>query len=223
MPPVTAKNVNDFLGVKIYDIGLASKKSQVGQVTGLAWTQVGGELLTIESVIMPGKGKINLTGKLGDVMKESAQAAMSYIRVRYKDFGIDLDVIKNNEIHIHVPAGAVPKDGPSAGVAMATSIISALTGEAPEAAVAMTGEITLHGKVLPIGGVKEKVLAAVREGMKMVILPESNKADWDDLPTNAKKKLSVKFATDYDQAWNILFNGFDGANLQDVTTTNLAS
>ncbi|MEK9686582.1 MAG: endopeptidase La, partial [Methylophilaceae bacterium] len=161
---VTAKNVNDFLGVKIYDIGLASKKSQVGQVTGLAWTQVGGELLTIESVIMPGKGKINLTGKLGDVMKESIHAALSVVRSRSKKLHISEEFYEKNDFHIHLPEAATPKDGPSAGIGMTTGIISSLTGIPVRADVAMTGEITLRGEVLPIGGLKEKLLAAHRGG-----------------------------------------------------------
>src|SRR5210317_323754 len=168
---VTAKNIDDFLGVKIFDIGLAGKKNQIGQVTGLAWTQVGGELLTIESIIMPGKGKINLTGKLGDVMKESIHAALSVVRSRSSKLNIPVDFYEKNDFHIHLPEAATPKDGPSAGIGMTTGIISSLTGIPVRADVAMTGEITLRGEVLPIGGLKEKLLAAHRGGIKKVIIP----------------------------------------------------
>ena len=188
---VTAKNVNDFLGVKIYDIGLASKKSQVGQVTGLAWTQVGGELLTIESVIMPGKGKINLTGKLGDVMKESIHAALSVVRSRSKKLHISEEFYEKNDFHIHLPEAATPKDGPSAGIGMTTGIISSLTGIPVRADVAMTGEITLRGEVLPIGGLKEKLLAAHRGGIKKVIIPHLNTKDLIDISQEVLKKVEV--------------------------------
>ena len=188
---VTAQNVNDFLGVKIYDIGLASKKSQVGQVTGLAWTQVGGELLTIESVIMPGKGKINLTGKLGDVMKESIHAALSVVRSRSKKLHISEEFYEKNDFHIHLPEAATPKDGPSAGIGMTTGIISSLTGIPVRADVAMTGEITLRGEVLPIGGLKEKLLAAHRGGIKKVIIPHLNTKDLIDISQEVLKKVEV--------------------------------
>ena len=188
---VTAKNVNDFLGVKIYDIGLASKKSQIGQVTGLAWTQVGGELLTIESVIMPGKGKINLTGKLGDVMKESIHAALSVVRSRSKKLHISEEFYEKNDFHIHLPEAATPKDGPSAGIGMTTGIISSLTGIPVRADVAMTGEITLRGEVLPIGGLKEKLLAAHRGGIKKVIIPHLNTKDLIDISQEVLKKVEV--------------------------------
>jgi len=188
---VTAKNVHDFLGVKIYDIGLASKKSQVGQVTGLAWTQVGGELLTIESVIMPGKGKINLTGKLGDVMKESIHAALSVVRSRSKKLHISEEFYEKNDFHIHLPEAATPKDGPSAGIGMTTGIISSLTGIPVRADVAMTGEITLRGEVLPIGGLKEKLLAAHRGGIKKVIIPHLNTKDLIDISQEVLKKVEV--------------------------------
>jgi len=188
---VTAKNINDFLGIKIYDIGLASKKSQVGQVTGLAWTQVGGELLTIESVIMPGKGKINLTGKLGDVMKESVHAALSVVRSRSKKLHISEEFYEKNDFHIHLPEAATPKDGPSAGIGMTTGIISSLTGIPVRADVAMTGEITLRGEVLPIGGLKEKLLAAHRGGIKKVIIPHLNAKDLIDISQEVLKKVEV--------------------------------
>ena len=188
---VTAKNAHDFLGVKIYDIGLASKKSQVGQVTGLAWTQVGGELLTIESVIMPGKGKINLTGKLGDVMKESIHAALSVVRSRSKKLHISEEFYEKNDFHIHLPEAATPKDGPSAGIGMTTGIISSLTNIPVRADVAMTGEITLRGEVLPIGGLKEKLLAAHRGGIKKVIIPHLNTKDLTDISQEVLKNVEV--------------------------------
>jgi ATP-dependent Lon protease len=188
---VTAKNINDFLGIKIYDIGLVLKKSQVGQVTGLAWTQVGGELLTIESVIMPGKGKINLTGKLGDVMKESIHAALSVVRSRSKRLHISEEFYEKNDFHIHLPEAATPKDGPSAGIGMTTGIISSLTGIPVRADVAMTGEITLRGEVLPIGGLKEKLLAAHRGGIKKVIIPHLNAKDLIDISQEVLKKVEV--------------------------------
>ena len=188
---VTAKNVSDFLGVKIYDIGLASKKSQVGQVTGLAWTQVGGELLTIESVIMPGKGKINLTGKLGDVMKESIHAALSVVRSRSSKLHISEEFYEKNDFHIHLPEAATPKDGPSAGIGMTTGIISSLTNIPVRSDVAMTGEITLRGEVLPIGGLKEKLLAAHRGGIRKVIIPYLNTKDLIDISQDILKKVEV--------------------------------
>lgn len=163
---ITAKNIDEFLGVKIFEIGLAAKKNQIGQVTGLAWTQVGGELLTIESIIMPGKGKINLTGKLGDVMKESIHTALSVVRSRSSKLNIPIDFYEKNDFHIHLPEAATPKDGPSAGIGMTTAIISSLTSIPVRSDVAMTGEITLRGEVLPIGGLKEKLLAAHRGGIK---------------------------------------------------------
>ena len=188
---VTAKNIDDYLGVKIFDIGLATKKNQIGQVTGLAWTQVGGELLTIESIIMPGKGKINLTGKLGDVMKESIHAALSVVRSRSSKLNIPMDFYEKNDFHIHLPEAATPKDGPSAGIGMTTGIISSLTGIPVRADVAMTGEITLRGEVLPIGGLKEKLLAAHRGGIKKVIIPHLNTKDLIDISQEVLKKVEV--------------------------------
>ncbi|MEK9771841.1 MAG: endopeptidase La [Nitrosomonadales bacterium] len=188
---VTSKNIDNFLGVKIFDIGLATKKNQVGQVTGLAWTQVGGELLTIESVLLPGKGKITLTGKLGDVMKESIHTALSVVRSRAKKYNIMTDFYEHNDVHIHVPEGATPKDGPSAGIGMTTAIISSLTHIPVRADVAMTGEITLRGEVLPIGGLKEKLLAAHRGGIKKVLIPEQNVKDLVDIPKEILKQIKV--------------------------------
>ncbi len=188
---VSSKNIDQYLGVKIYDIGLASKRNQIGQVTGLAWTQVGGELLTIEAVVLPGKGKSILTGKLGDVMQESIHAAISVVRSRAIKLGIDEAFHEKKDIHIHFPEGATPKDGPSAGIGITTSIISALTGIPVDANVAMTGEITLRGEVLPIGGLKEKLLAAHRGNIKKVIIPEQNAKDLVEISDEIKNNLEI--------------------------------
>ena len=188
---VSNKNIADYLGVKVYDIGLAAKKNQVGQVTGLAWTQVGGELLTIEAVELPGKGKTILTGKLGDVMQESIHAALSVVRNRAKRLGIDELFNEKKDIHIHFPEGATPKDGPSAGIGITTAIISSLTGIPVRSDVAMTGEITLRGEVLPIGGLKEKLLAAHRGNIKTVIIPEQNAKDLADIPDEIKSQMEI--------------------------------
>ncbi len=188
---VTEANVEDYLGVPKYRFGEAETEDQVGIVTGLAWTEVGGELLTIEGVLMPGKGKMTVTGNLRDVMKESIQAANAYVRSRSVDFGIHPSLFEKKDIHVHVPEGATPKDGPSAGVAMATAIISILTGIPVRKDVAMTGEITLRGRVLPIGGLKEKLLAALRGGIKTVMIPEENVKDLADISAEVKKKLEI--------------------------------
>jgi ATP-dependent Lon protease len=188
---VTAKNLSDYLGVRKFSFGLAEKNNQVGQVTGLAWTEVGGELLTIESVILPGKGNIQRTGSLGDVMKESVEAARSVVRSRSHVLGIADDVFEKHDIHVHVPEGATPKDGPSAGIAMTTALVSSITKIPVRYDVAMTGEITLRGEVLPIGGLKEKLLAAHRGGIKTVLIPHENVKDLADIPDNIKGKLEV--------------------------------
>merc|ERR1712054_618824 len=169
--------------------GEIENKSLVGVCTGLAWTEVGGELLQVESVIMPGKGKAIYTGKLGDVMKESVQAAQSFVHSNAKKYGISPVLFEKNDIHVHVPEGATPKDGPSAGIAMFTAIVSAFTGVAIKNNIAMTGEITLRGRVLPIGGLKEKLLAALRSGINKVIIPGENQKDLQDIPDNVKKKI----------------------------------
>jgi ATP-dependent Lon protease len=174
---ITKNNIENFLGVKKFKFGEIENKSLVGVCTGLAWTEVGGELLQIESVIMPGKGKAIYTGKLGDVMKESVQAAQSFVHSNSVKFGISPSLFEKHDIHVHVPEGATPKDGPSAGIAMFTSIVSAFTGISVKNDIAMTGEITLRGRVLPIGGLKEKLLAAVRGGIKEVLIPKENKKD----------------------------------------------
>ncbi len=188
---VTPKNLDKYLGVQRYDFGVAAKENQVGQVTGLAWTSVGGELLTIESVLLPGKGKSITTGKLGDVMQESIQAAMSVVRSRAKQLGIAEDFYEKNDIHIHFPEGATPKDGPSAGIGITTALVSVLTKIPVRADVAMTGEITLRGEVLPIGGLKEKLLAAHRGGIKIVLIPHQNVKDLADIPENIKEHLEI--------------------------------
>jgi len=189
---VTARNLEKFLGVRRFRFGRAEENDQIGQVTGLAWTEVGGDLLTIEAVMMPGKGKHVVTGQLGDVMKESIQAAMSVVRSRARSLGLDPDFYTEKDIHIHVPEGAVPKDGPSAGVGMCTALVSVLTGIPVRADVAMTGEITLRGEVLPIGGLKEKLLAAHRGGIKTVLIPEENARDLVDIPKNIKQSLDIR-------------------------------
>ena len=188
---VTEDNLNEFLGVRKFDFGRAELKNQVGQVVGLAWTEVGGDLLTIEAAVMPGKGQIIRTGSLGDVMKESVEAARSVVRSRARRMGIAAEMFEKRDIHIHVPDGATPKDGPSAGAAMATAFVSALTGIPVKAGVAMTGEITLRGEVTGIGGLKEKLLAAHRGGVRTVLIPEENVKDLQDIPENAKNNLEI--------------------------------
>ena len=188
---VTRRNLGKFAGVRRFRFGLVEDEDLVGVTTGLAWTEVGGELLSVEAVVMPGKGNIAHTGTLGDVMKESVQAARSYVRSRSVEFGIHPDVFEKNDIHIHVPEGATPKDGPSAGVAMCTSIVSCLTAIAVRNDVAMTGEITLRGRVLPIGGLKEKLLAALRGGIKTVLIPKENEKDLAEIPDNVKRGLKI--------------------------------
>ncbi|MFN4329939.1 MAG: endopeptidase La [Limnobacter sp.] len=188
---VTPKNLDKFLGVRRFSYGLAEKENQIGQVTGLAWTEVGGDLLTIETVAMPGKGGIIRTGSLGDVMKESVEAARTVVRARSKRLGIKDDVFEKQDIHVHVPEGATPKDGPSAGIAMTTALVSTLTGIPVKSSVAMTGEITLRGEVLAIGGLKEKLLAAHRGGIKTVLIPEENVKDLAEIPSNVKNSLEI--------------------------------
>ena len=195
---ITARNLNQYLGKERYHFDMMNKKDEVGVARGLAWTSVGGETLSIEVNVMDGKGKVELTGKLGDVMKESAMAAISYIRSRADKLKIDNDFYENKDIHIHVPEGAVPKDGPSAGITMATAVVSALSGKAVRNDVAMTGEITLRGRVLPIGGLKEKSLAAYRAGIKTVIIPKDNKADTDDVPEEIRSDMKFIPVSDMD-------------------------
>jgi ATP-dependent Lon protease len=189
---VSARNLDKYLGVRRYSYGIAEKVNQVGQVTGLAWTEVGGELLTIETAVLPGKGKTTTTGKLGTVMQESIQAALSVVRSRARTLGIAESFYEKNDLHIHLPEGATPKDGPSAGIGICTAMVSALTGIPVRADVAMTGEITLRGEVLPIGGLKEKLLAAQRGGIKVVLIPEENVKDLTEIPDNVKSKLDIR-------------------------------
>ena len=188
---LTAENVADFSGVRKFRHGIGEEEDQIGAVTGLAWTEVGGELLTIEAVTVPGKGQIRTTGKLGDVMKESVQAAFSFVRARSPSYGVKPSLIARKDVHVHLPEGAVPKDGPSAGVGMVTAIISTLTAIPVRRDVAMTGEVTLRGRVLPIGGLKEKLLAALRGGIKTVLIPQENVKDLEEIPNNVKKNLNI--------------------------------
>jgi ATP-dependent Lon protease len=188
---VTIKNLDKYLGVRRYSYGIAEKANQIGQVTGLAWTEVGGELLTVEAAKLPGKGKVDTTGKLGEVMQESIKAAISVVRSRAKGLGIAEDFYEKNDLHIHLPEGATPKDGPSAGVAITTALVSVLTGIPVRCDVAMTGEITLRGEVLPIGGLKEKLLAAARGGIKTVLIPEENQKDLVEIPHEITKDLTI--------------------------------
>jgi len=200
---VSVRNLPSFLGVRQFRYGLAEENNAVGQVTGLAWTQVGGELLQIEAMLMPGKGKLEQTGQLGDVMKESIQAAMTVVRSRAADLGLDPDFYQKLDLHVHVPEGATPKDGPSAGVGMCTALVSALTEIPVHATVAMTGEITLRGTVLPIGGLKEKLLAAHRGGIETVIIPSENEKDLADIPKNILRKLDIHPVTTIDEVLEI--------------------
>ncbi len=200
---VGGKNLAEFLGKpKVYH-EVADRTGMPGVATGLAWTAVGGDILFIEATRMPGKGTLVLTGQLGDVMKESAQTVLSYVRANAARFGIDAETFKDQDIHIHVPAGATPKDGPSAGVAILTAVVSLLTGKRVKARTAMTGEITLRGLVLPVGGIKEKVLAAARAGIREVVLPERCQNDLDDVPESAKNKLKFHLVKEMDEALRI--------------------
>jgi ATP-dependent Lon protease len=204
---VTAENIADFLGVSKFRDTLAHEKSEVGLVTGLAWTEVGGSILSTEVTTVDGKGKLTLTGKLGDVMQESAQAAVSYIRSRANRLGLPRDFYRNLDIHVHVPEGAIPKDGPSAGITMATAIASALSKIPVRRDIAMTGEITLRGKVLPIGGLKEKLLAAHRAGIFEVILPKENEKDLSEVPENLRNAMKLHFADSMDDVLAIALEG----------------
>jgi ATP-dependent Lon protease len=188
---VSSKNLDKYLGVRRFDFGRAEMENEIGLVTGLAWTEVGGDLLQIEASVMPGKGQLILTGQLGDVMQESVKAAHTVVRSRSERLGLDPEFHQKFDVHVHVPEGATPKDGPSAGVAMVTALVSILSGVAIRSDVAMTGEITLRGRVLPIGGLKEKLLAALRGGIKTVIIPEENAKDLADIPKNVTQGLEI--------------------------------
>jgi ATP-dependent Lon protease len=200
---ITGENLVDYIGIPKYRSNRHESQHEIGFVTGLAWTEVGGEILATEATLMEGKGKLTLTGKLGDVMQESAQAAMSYVRSRAQLFGIPKDFYRRLDLHIHVPEGAIPKDGPSAGITMATSLVSALTQIPVRCDVAMTGEITLRGKVLPIGGVKEKLLAAHRAGIRTIILPKDNQKDLTDIPANIRDEFTVHLVENMDEVLKI--------------------
>jgi len=190
-PEVLPDMIEEYLGVQKFHYGLAEEENQVGQVTGLAWTSVGGEILTIEAIILPGKGRIVKTGSLGDVMQESIQAALTVVKSRSSGFGLPTDFFEKHDLHIHVPEGATPKDGPSAGVGMVTALMSVITNTEIRSDIAMTGEITLRGKVLPIGGLKEKLLAAHRGGIKTVLIPHENERDLKEIPDNIKQELEI--------------------------------
>ncbi len=220
---VTARNLDKFLGVRRYSFGMAERENQVGQVTGLAWTEVGGELLTIESVVLPGKGKTITTGKLGEVMQESIQAALSVVRKRSRSLGIVDDFYQKSDIHIHLPEGAIPKDGPSAGVGICTALVSVLTGIPVRCDVAMTGEITLRGEVLPIGGLKEKLLAAVRGGLGRVLIPEENVRDLAEIPDNIKNKLEIIPVRWIDKVLELALERLPQALTEDAITPDVAA
>jgi ATP-dependent Lon protease len=200
---IAAATVTEYLGVPRFRPSMAEEKNEIGVATGLAWTEVGGEILTIEATLMPGKGRLTLTGKLGDVMQESAQAAMSYVRSKADEFHIPKNFNRVTDVHIHIPEGAIPKDGPSAGITLATSLVSALGRIPVRKDVAMTGEITLRGKVLPIGGVKEKILAAHRSGLKTIIVPRENEKDLADIPKNVLDSLNVYMVESMDEVLKI--------------------
>ncbi|HDR1826628.1 TPA: endopeptidase La [Pasteurella multocida] len=220
---VNSANLHDYLGVKRFEFGRADTQNRVGEVTGLAWTEVGGDLLTIETASVLGKGKLTYTGSLGDVMKESIQAAMTVVRSRAEKLGIASDFHEKRDIHIHVPEGATPKDGPSAGIAMCTALVSCLTGNPVKADVAMTGEITLRGKVLPIGGLKEKLLAAHRGGIKTVIIPKENVKDLEEIPDNAKSNLTIHAVETIDEVLTIaLENAPTGVEFMKLTPVSVA-
>jgi ATP-dependent Lon protease len=200
---ITLEKLSDLLGPARFRDLAAEKKNEVGAAVGLAWTEVGGQILTTEATLMEGKGKLTVTGKLGDVMQESAQAAMSYIRSRAHQFGLPRDFYRNLDVHLHIPEGAIPKDGPSAGITIATTICSALTKIAVRADVAMTGEITLRGRVLPIGGLKEKLMAAHRHGIFEAIMPRDNEKDLPDIPENIRKVMKLHFVENMDEVLRI--------------------
>jgi len=208
---ITRRNLEKYLGVTKYRYGLVEEKDQVGQVTGLAWTEVGGELLTIEAQVMPGKGKSLHTGSLGEVMQESIHAAMTVVRSRSNVLGIASDYFQEHDFHVHVPEGATPKDGPSAGVSMCTAMISAITQIPVRANVAMTGEITLRGEILPIGGLKEKLLAALRGEMKIVIIPEENRRELKEIPKEVTQSLIIKPVRWIDQVFEIALTSMPDA------------
>ena len=200
---VTSENLEKYLGVRKFSFGIAEEEDHVGVTTGLAWTEVGGDILFIEAVDMPGKGKVMQTGKLGEVMKESIDTAYSVVRAHSKELGINPEIFEKTDIHIHVPEGATPKDGPSAGIAMYTTLVSVLTKVPVKKDVAMTGEITLQGRVLPIGGLKEKLLSALRGGIKTVIIPKENEKDLVEIPDNVKNGMKIIPVSDVSEVLKI--------------------
>jgi ATP-dependent Lon protease len=204
---VDAAKVTEYLGVPRFRPSLAEEKNEIGVATGLAWTEVGGEILTIEATLMPGKGRLTLTGKLGDVMQESAQAAMSWVRSKSEELGIPRDFNRRLDVHVHIPEGAIPKDGPSTGITLATALVSALTKVPARRDVAMTGEITLRGKVLPIGGVKEKLLAAHRAGIRTILMPKDNEKDLADIPKNVLDVMDVHLVEHMDEVLRVALDG----------------
>jgi ATP-dependent Lon protease len=204
---VQAETIFDFLGKPRFRSRRKNQESEIGVATGLAWTEVGGELLETEVGLMPGKGKLTLTGKLGEVMQESARAAVSYLRSRAELLGLDADFNESVDIHLHVPEGAIPKDGPSAGITMATALISALTKNPVRKDVAMTGEITLRGKVLPVGGIKDKVLAAFRGGITEIILPRENEKDLEEIPTEVREAMEFHLIESMDEVLRLALDG----------------
>jgi ATP-dependent Lon protease len=215
---LTPELLDDYSGVKKFKYGLAEEKNQIGQVTGLAWTQVGGELLTLECALTKGKGRVVKTGSLGDVMQESIQAALTVVRSRAVGLGIKDDFHEKYDLHVHVPEGATPKDGPSAGIGMCTALVSALTQIPVRADVAMTGEITLRGRVLPIGGLKEKLLAAHRGGIKTVIIPDENVRDLKEIPENIKESLDIRPAKWIDEVLDIALAYAPGPGAEEPVT-----
>jgi len=200
---ITLKNLENYLGIPKYKIDKIEKEDIIGLATGLAWTEIGGEVLSVETIVMPGKGKLTLTGQLGDVMQESGKAALTYARSRAAKFKIDNKFYENCDIHVHIPDGAIPKDGPSAGITMATSLISSLTEIPIKKDVAMTGEITLRGRVLPVGGLKEKILAAYQSGIKTIIIPQDNIKNLEDLPNDIKKRLKFVMVNNLDEVLKV--------------------
>jgi ATP-dependent Lon protease len=204
---ITASKVTEYLGVPRFRPTLAEESNEIGVATGLAWTEVGGEILVIEATLMPGKGRLTLTGKLGDVMQESAQAAMSYVRSKANEYHIPKNFTRTTDVHVHIPEGAIPKDGPSAGITLATALVSALARVPVRRDVAMTGEITLRGKILPIGGVKEKVLGAHRAGMKTILLPRDNEKDLADIPKSVLDTLDIYMVDTMDEVLKIALAG----------------
>jgi ATP-dependent Lon protease len=200
---ITLNNLENYLGISRYKNNEVEKEDMVGLATGLAWTEAGGEVLSVETIVMPGKGKLTLTGQLGDVMQESGKAALTYARSRAAKFKIDNKFYENCDIHVHIPEGAIPKDGPSAGITMATSLISSLTEIPVRKDIAMTGEITLRGRVLPVGGLKEKILAAYQSGIKTIIIPRDNIKNLEDLPNHIKKRLKFIAVNNVDEVLKI--------------------